>query len=123
MREDDDVGALGELDVGGEDLSPDRRDERLGARDEQVVDEDGLAPAEREGGRHVPRADDADLHMSSESMDEVARPHAGARRRHQDWLKKPFSMSSAFSSAEICTLRGVSMKTLWAMRCMPPSSA
>ena len=42
---------------------------------------------------------------------------------YYDWLKKPFSMSSARSSAEISTLRGVSMKTLSAIRCMPPSSA
>ena len=41
----------------------------------------------------------------------------------QDWLKKPFSISRARSSAEISTLRGVSMNTLSAMRCMPPSSA
>ena len=39
------------------------------------------------------------------------------------WLKKPFSISCARSSAEISTLRGVSMKTLSAIRCMPPSSA
>ena len=41
----------------------------------------------------------------------------------QDWLKKPFSISRARSSAEISTLRGVSMNTLSAIRCMPPSSA
>ena len=40
-----------------------------------------------------------------------------------DWLKKPFSISAARSSAETSTLRGVSRKTLSAIRCMPPSSA
>jgi hypothetical protein len=57
-------------------------------------------------------------------------PVGRARRRplgvdggRYDWLKKPFSISCARSSAEIETLAGVSMKTLSAMRCMPPSSA
>src|SRR6202034_902159 len=45
------------------------------------------------------------------------------RRFGYDWLKKPFSINLARSSAEISTLRGVSMKTLSAIRCMPPSSA
>ncbi len=38
-------------------------------------------------------------------------------------MKKPFSISLARSSADISTLRGVSMNTLSAIRCMPPSSA
>ena len=38
-------------------------------------------------------------------------------------LKKPFSISRARSSAETSTLRGVSRKTLSAIRCIPPSSA
>src|SRR4029077_3729761 len=50
-----------------------------------------------------------------------------ARRRTwpsgQDCLKKPFSINLARSSAEISTLRGGGMKTLSAIRCMPPSSA
>ena len=41
----------------------------------------------------------------------------------QHWLKKPFSISRARSSEESSTLRGVSRKTLSAMRCMPPSRA
>ena len=41
----------------------------------------------------------------------------------QDWLKKPFSIRRARSSAETSTFRGVSRNTLSAMRCMPPSSA
>ena len=41
----------------------------------------------------------------------------------QLWLKKPFSISRARSSVESSTLRGVSRKTLSAIRCMPPSSA
>ena len=45
------------------------------------------------------------------------------RRPPSDWLKKPFSISRARSSAETSTLRGVSRKTLSAIRCMPPSSA
>jgi hypothetical protein len=45
------------------------------------------------------------------------------RGRRDDWLKKPFSMSRARSSAETSTLRGVSRNTLSAIRCMPPSSA
>ena len=56
--------------------------------------------------------------------------HASDRGRRQapamarqDWLKKPFSINLARSSAEISTLRGVSMKTLSAILCMPPSSA
>ena len=40
-----------------------------------------------------------------------------------DWLKKPFSIRRARSSAETSTLRGVSRKTLSAIRCIPPSSA
>ncbi len=40
-----------------------------------------------------------------------------------DWLKKPLSMSRAFSSAETSTLRGVSRNIFSAIRCMPPSSA
>jgi hypothetical protein len=43
--------------------------------------------------------------------------------RPQLWLKKPFSMIRARSSAETSTLRGVSRNTLSAIRCMPPSSA
>jgi len=46
-----------------------------------------------------------------------------AALRDYDWLKKPFSISRARSSAETSTLRGVRRKTLSAMRCIPPSSA
>ena len=45
------------------------------------------------------------------------------RADDQDWLKKPFSISLARSSAETSTLRGVSRNTLSAIRCMPPSRA
>src|SRR3954471_1333041 len=41
----------------------------------------------------------------------------------QAWLKKPRSSRRARSSAETCTFRGVSRKTLSATRCMPPSRA
>ena len=51
------------------------------------------------------------------------RRRAGAARRPQDWLKKPFSTSRAFSSAETSTLRGVSRKVFSAIFCIPPSSA
>ena len=40
-----------------------------------------------------------------------------------DWLKKPFSIRLARSSADTSTLRGVSRKTLSAIRCIPPSRA
>ena len=82
-----------------------------------IEDENRLAPAACQRAAMFP-PDEPDLH--SWSMKERAR---APRCEPQDWLKKPFSMSSARSSALICTLRGVSMKTLWAIRCMPPSSA
>ena len=56
------VDALRELGVGLDDLAAELGDERLGARPEGVVDEHRLAPAAREGGSHVPRSDEPDLH-------------------------------------------------------------
>src|SRR3954469_24492050 len=47
----------------------------------------------------------------------------GPRLLGQAWLKNPRSSRRARSSAETCTFRGVSRKTLSATRCMPPSSA
>ena len=73
----------------------------LGAIRQQIRAEHRLSPSPDERPGHVAAADEAD----------------------HDWLKKPFSMSLARSSAEISTLRGVSMNTLSAIRCMPPSRA
>ena len=102
----------------GERLAADLLGERLRAlRRRASVHEHGLAPAARERARHVARADEPDLHAA------VKRTGSAAQPPPQDWLKKPFSISRARSSAEISTLRGVSMKTLSAIRCMPPSSA
>jgi len=72
-----------------------------GSLRQQVRAQHGLRPSSDERPGHVATADEAD----------------------HDWLKKPFSMSRARSSAEISTLRGVSMNTLSAIRCMPPSRA
>ena len=52
-----------------------------------------------------------------------SRSSSASDRPRQLWLKKPFSISRARSSEESSTLRGVSRKTLSAMRCMPPSRA
>ncbi len=49
--------------------------------------------------------------------------HPALAHRAQDWLKKPLSISLAFSSAETSTLRGVSRNIFSAIRCMPPSRA
>ena len=74
------------------------------------------SPQPRASAPAMFRADAPDPHEARLRGGETA-------ARAQDWLKKPFSISCARSSAEISTLRGVSMKTLSAMRCMPPSSA
>ena len=125
VREQQHVGALGELGVGVDDLAAELGDERLGARPVGVVHEHGIAPAARERSCHVSCADEAESASDEVWTSAGGRGRAGssAPSAAQDWLKKPFSISSAFSSAEICTLRGVSMKTLCAMRCIPPSSA
>ena len=53
----------------------------------------------------------------------VAAPSCGEPAYRYDWLKKPFSISRAFSSAETSTLRGVRRKVFSAIFCMPPSRA
>src|SRR5207302_4572928 len=105
------VGALRELGVGRQRLAAHLLDEPLRAAGAGIGRVDGLSPPSGERARHVAAADEA----------EHSRRRLFARR--QDWLKKPFSMSRARSSADISTLRGVSMNTLSAIRCMPPSSA
>ena len=75
---------------------------------------DRLADPAGERRRHVPRSDKSELHGPAAYWGEPAR---------QDWLKKPFSISRARSSADTSTLRGVSRNTLSAIRCIPPSSA
>ena len=105
MAQDDDVGALGDLGRRGQRLAADLVGQRLRALGDDVGAQHRPTPAEGEPSGHAPGADEAE--------------HAPC----QLWLKKPFSMSSARSSAEISTLRGVSMKTLSAIRCMPPSRA
>ena len=57
-----DVGALGELAVGGERLAAELVGERGGAAGAGVGAQHGLAPAARERAGHVPGADEADLH-------------------------------------------------------------
>ena len=101
MAEQDEVGALRQLRARRDRLSPDLLGELLGAIRQQIRAEHRLSPSPDERPGHVAAADEAD----------------------HDWLKKPFSMSLARSSAEISTLRGVSMNTLSAIRCMPPSRA
>ena len=139
VREDDDVGALGELDVGVDDLAADRSATSASARgrNRSWTRTGSPQPSARAVAMFpapmMPicmnpshgRADFGCLSGSAavDSARTASAPGRQAPSGRQDWLKKPFSMSSAFSSAEICTLRGVSMKTLWAMRCMPPSSA
>ncbi len=62
----------------------------------------------------------------SDPASSAPKPTCGSVAAHaaaQDWLKKPFSISRARSSADTSTLRGVSRNTLSAIRCMPPSSA
>ena len=105
VAQDDDVGTLRDLGRGGQRLAADLLGQRLRALGHHVGAQQRPTPAEGEPPGHAPGADEADHHGS------------------QLWLKKPFSMSSARSSAEISTLRGVSMKTLSAIRCMPPSRA
>ena len=104
MAQHDDVGALRDLGAGADRLAAHLVGQRPGALGHDVGAQQGPAPPEREPSGHAPGTDEAELHC-------------------QLWLKKPFSMSCARSSAEISTLRGVSMNTLSAIRCMPPSSA
>ena len=101
VAEQDEVGALRQLRARRDRLPADLVGERLGAIRQQIRAEHRLSPSPDERPGHVAAADEAD----------------------HDWLKKPFSMSLARSSAEISTLRGVSMNTLSAIRCMPPSRA
>ena len=70
-----------------------------------------IRPSAQQPGRHGP------AHRPCADQADAAGPAA------QYWLKKPFSSRRARSSAEISTLRGVSMKTLSATRCIPPSRA
>ena len=70
------------------------------------------SPAPAGGGGAPPRQDPRATALGPAASDE---PY--------DWLKKPFSTSRAFSSAETSTLRGVSRKVFSAIFCMPPSSA
>ena len=107
VAEDDEIGLLREGRVGRERLAPQLVDERLGTAWQHVGGEDRTTPAPREAARHVPRTDESDLH---------ARHCSRRRGRAQLWLKKPFSINCARSSAEISTLRGVSMKTRSATR-------
>ena len=101
VREQHGVGPLRDLRARRDRLAPDLVGELLRPLRDQVRAEHRLPPSADERPRHVAAADEAD----------------------HDWLKKPFSMSLARSSAEISTLRGVSMNTLSAIRCMPPSRA
>ena len=103
----------------GERLAAHLRGQAARALGERVGAQQRPAPPARQRASHVAAADQTDLHEISNM---IATPR-GPDMAPQDWLKKPFSMSRARSSAEISTLRGVSMKTLSAIRCMPPSSA
>ena len=95
--------AEGRLDGGGD-----------GVGQRQAVRQPTMAAHEARGEGAAHRADADDRHPG--------RP-GGRRASHQYWLKKPFSSRRARSSADTSTLRGVSMKTLSATRCMPPSRA
>src|SRR5215212_7831873 len=78
---------------------------------------------------------DEDVDEALDRRDRVCEQRCVRHRAHQTgvrrgrrgsyaWLKKPpRSMRRARSSALTSTLRGVSRKTLSAIRCMPPSSA
>ena len=113
MAEHDEIRALRDLGVGGERLAADLVGERRRALGDDIGARAPAGPTRARARGPCSRADEADLHAAT------------LRRRPacQLWLKKPFSMSCARSSAEISTLRGVSMNTLSAIRCMPPSSA
>ena len=115
VAEHEDIGPLGELGVRADRLAAQLLGERCGLGLVHVVHEHRLADAARERGRHVPCSDETQLHCAGSL--------SGPGRKPQDWLKKPFSISRARSSAETSTLRGVSRNTLSAIRCMPPSSA
>ena len=108
-------------------------------RAQQLVDELGGEVAESNADL-ASKADAIVLAHKPAQLDDVAREVApGAKgklvisllggvpeqdvARAYDWLKKPFSINRARSSAETSTLRGVRRKTLSAIRCMPPSSA
>ena len=109
------VRALGQLGVGADRLPAELLGERGRPARVEVVHQHRLADPAGERRRHVPRSDKPELHG----------PAAYWRRTgpRQDWLKKPFSMSRARSSADTSTLRGVRRNTLSAILCMPPSSA
>ena len=111
VGEHDHVGALGQLAVAAQRLAAELRGQRGRPPEPESV---------HSTGSPQPRA-------SAEAMlPEPMKPtcmRRSLRAAAQDWLKKPFSISRARSSAETSTLRGVSRNTLSAIRCIPPSSA
>ena len=64
VGEDDEVGALGELAVGRDRLAAELGGQRRRAAGAGVGAQHRLAPAARERARHVPGADEADLHAA-----------------------------------------------------------
>src|SRR5919198_49880 len=114
VAEQQHVGALGHLRVRGERLAAQFGRQGLRLLGNHVGEEGGLAEPPRRRGGHVPCPDQPDLH--------AAEGYVRLDSRY-DWLKKPFSISRARSSADTSTLRGVRRNTLSAIRCIPPSSA
>ena len=113
VGEDHDVRALGELAIARHGLASGRLGERRGPLGHGIGAEHRLAQPERQRPSHVPRTYESDGHRAKRLLTTGG----------QDWLKKPFSIKRARSSAETSTLRGVSRNTLSAIRCIPPSSA
>ena len=73
VAEDDEVGAPGELRVGGHHLAADLGGERRGPVAERIGAQQRAAPSASEAARHVSRSDEPDLHRG--------RHHTGPHRR------------------------------------------
>jgi hypothetical protein len=74
VRDQRDVGLLGHLAVGADGLAAELVHERLRAPGHGVRGHDRIAPPDGERARHVPGADESDLH------DAGGYPSGGARR-------------------------------------------
>ena len=108
-------GALGHLGVGADRLAAE-----LGSASASALARSTSATST---GSPMPRASAVAMFPAPMSPSFTPGSLADGASAAYDWLKKPFSISRARSSAETSTLRGVSRNTLSAIRCMPPSSA
>ena len=118
VAQHDQLGRLRHLDVGG---GPPAElvGQRLRAARAGIGHEHGVAPARAIARAMFP----APIRPTFIAQTQSTGARTWARHGGHDWLKKPFSTSRARSSEETSTLRGVSRKTLSAIRSMPPSSA